>query len=193
MTTYYICRHGETENNENKRLSGWIDTPLTDLGLNNAYSIAAKLNKVNFDRILSSDLGRAFVTAYLISRKITFVKDIERCKQLREVNYGDLANLPIAEAIRTYPAGLNVSTNVAPNGESLSQMQERVLNFLKKVSTDSPNKTILIVGHDGTINAVYANYAKRDIGEVDTVSTNSHDFLAKFTINNGKIGTYILL
>jgi broad specificity phosphatase PhoE len=33
MNKFYLVRHGETENNRAKRLSGWIDTPLTDTGL----------------------------------------------------------------------------------------------------------------------------------------------------------------
>ena len=33
LNAFYIVRHGETENNRAKRLSGWIDTPLTDTGL----------------------------------------------------------------------------------------------------------------------------------------------------------------
>jgi broad specificity phosphatase PhoE len=33
MNKFYLVRHGETENNRAKRLFGWIDTPLTDTGL----------------------------------------------------------------------------------------------------------------------------------------------------------------
>ena len=98
MTTFYICRHGQTENNKNKRLSGWIDTPLTADGIKNAATSAEKLRSIKFDKIISSDLGRAFITAYLISRKLGYTSTIELSKELREVNYGDLANLPYSEA-----------------------------------------------------------------------------------------------
>ncbi len=42
MTMFYICRHGETENNKNRLLSGWIDTPLTEEGVQNALSANVK-------------------------------------------------------------------------------------------------------------------------------------------------------
>jgi alpha-ribazole phosphatase len=190
MTTYYICRHGETENNKEKRLSGWIDTPLTEAGVKNAINVAAKLKNITIDKIISSDLGRTFVTAYIISRQIGYESSIDRYKELREVNYGDLANLPINDAIAAYPAGLNISTNVAPNGESLAQMQQRVVNFIEVLSIANSGKTILIVGHDGTINAVYANYTNQDIGEVDSSRSNNHDLVAKFTVANNKVESF---
>src|SRR4051812_48009737 len=92
MTTFYICRHGQTENNKNRRLSGWIDTPLTNEGVANAQASAAKLRVIHLDTIISSDLGRAFTTAYIIARELGFAGEIERTAGLREVNYGELAN-----------------------------------------------------------------------------------------------------
>jgi broad specificity phosphatase PhoE len=190
MTTFYICRHGQTENNKKGRLSGWIDTPLTDEGVKNAHDSAAKLENTIFDLVVSSDLGRAFVTAYIISHKQSYGAEIIRLSGLREVNYGDLANLPIDEAIAAYPAGLNVSNNVAPNGESLVQMQHRVLETIQSLSEQHHSKTILIVAHDGTINALYASFAGLDIGEVDTKRSNAHDFVAKFNYDNQEIVTF---
>src|SRR6266545_7227401 len=103
MTTFYICRHGETENNKKKRLSGWIDTPLTEEGIKNASSSADKLRSIAFDKIISSDLGRAFVTAYLISRSLGYTSAIELHKDLREVNYGELANKFYSGPDSAYP------------------------------------------------------------------------------------------
>lgn len=94
MTSFYICRHGQSENNKHGRLSGWIDTPLTEEGVRNAASSAAKLNGTKIDKIVSSDLGRAFVTAYIISRKLNYSNEIELNKGLREINYGELGNMP---------------------------------------------------------------------------------------------------
>lgn len=94
MTTFYICRHGETENNKRKRLMGWTDTPLTEEGKLNAKSSASKLKAIHIDQIVSGDLGRAFATAYIISRQLGYSSDIEMSAGLREMNYGDLANQP---------------------------------------------------------------------------------------------------
>jgi broad specificity phosphatase PhoE len=187
MTTFYICRHGQTENNKAGKLMGWIDTSLTDEGVQNAVSSAAKLNGIKFDKIVSSDLGRAFATAYLISRKIGYTDEIERSRELREVNYGDLANQPYS----AYPEkSAAENTNFAPpNGESLAQMQQRVLAFVYKLSTDNPDKTILLVGHHGTINAIHASFTGEDMGTADA-NEKAHDFAAQFTVNNGSITSF---
>ena len=184
MTTFYICRHGETENNKNKRLMGWIDTPLTDEGIKNAASSVAKIRDIHFDKIMSSDLGRAFTTVYLISRELGYTSNIERLPDFREVNYGDLANLPY----EAYPelSALENATYIPPNGESLTQMQTRVMARINAISTENEGKTILIVAHGGPINAIYASFARENIGTADATH-HAHDFVAKFEYDDGKV------
>ena len=119
---FYIARHGETENNRAKRLSGWIDTPLTASGLEPLETVLAKLQNIAIDRIYSSDLGRAFITAYAMARRLPIDTEIIRLPGLREVNYGDAASMPSAEAYERYP-GLDSNTHFTPpNGESLATM-----------------------------------------------------------------------
>ena len=184
MTTFYICRHGQTENNKNHRLSGWVDTPLTDEGIKNALSSASKLSKIHLDKIISSDLGRAFTTAYIISKKIEYIDEIERYRDFREVNYGEFANMPY-EAYPELTAQQN--TNFTPKGgESLAVMQNRVLEGLATTSANNPDKTILLVGHDGTINAIYAKFCGKSIGLVDSTH-NPHDFVAKVECDRDNI------
>lgn len=179
-----MCRHGQTENNKNKRLSGWIDTPLTKEGVRNATSSAEKLSKVQLDKIMSSDLGRAFATAYIISRKLGYKSEIELHKQFREMNYGDLANMPY-ESFPTLTTDQNTNYT-PPHGESLIQMQQRVIAGIDSVAVSNSGKTILIVAHDGTINAVRASFTGEDMGVAD-LTRNSHDLVAKFVYDNGQI------
>jgi len=187
MTTFYICRHGETENNKKFRLSGWVDTPLTEASLKDIQSIITKLRGVQFDSVHSSDLGRAFITAYLITRGIGYTDEIHRHKGLREVNYGDLANRLWAEVD---PKGLNFLNDtdfVSPNGESLAQMQQRVIACLVALDKDSTGQTILLVSHDGPMNAIYTSFAKLDLGDRMKINVYPHDFVAKFTVSDGKV------
>jgi broad specificity phosphatase PhoE len=177
MTIFYICRHGQTENNLAGRFSGWIDTPLTKEGIKNAESSADKLKAIKLDQIISSDLGRAFTTAYIISRKLGYRADIERFSGLREANYGDFANT-------TYISHPEIDQTdkddfTPPGGESLVQMQARVLACLTDISKANSGKSILIVGHDGTINAVESIWNKQTIGAANS-NHHAHDFVAKF-------------
>lgn len=187
MTTLYICRHGETENNKNHRLSGWMDTPLTTEGKQNALSSAAKLSSVQLDRVVSSDLGRAFMTAYIIARQLGYSAEIETVEGLREINYGDLANQPYA----AYP-DISPQENagfVPPNGESLNQMQARVLQTVEQLTKHYEGQTVLLVAHDGTINALKANYHHTSMGVADTWH-NPHDFVAKFDWRDGQVTAF---
>jgi broad specificity phosphatase PhoE len=189
MNTFYLARHGQTANNKSKTFSGWVDTPLTEQGILDAHAAATKLSGVNFDVIISSDLGRAFVTAYIISRKIGYTDEILRSNRLREVNYGDIGNVSIVKAQAIYP-GLDTDTNfVAPNGESLGQMQQRVLKFISELEEQYTDKTILLVAHGGVIDAVKANFLDEDIGHYMTTQgiTNSHDYVAKFKVLDGRV------
>lgn len=187
MAIFYICRHGESENNERRRLSGWIDTPLTPAGEQNAANIAVKLGGLRIDKIISSDLGRAFTTAYIIAQRLSYRDRIERFKELREVNYGDLANQPYHDYPDLTPE--ENSNYLPPNGESLVQMQHRVLECLISLDKKYPEETVLIVAHDGTINALRAKCTGGSMGYAD-LTHNSHEFVAKFEIENGKITTF---
>lgn len=189
MTQFYICRHGQTENNKTKTFSGWVDTPLTEQGLLDAQATAVKLKDIDFDVIVSSDLGRAFITAYLISRKVGYTDEILRSDKLREVSYGDMGQVSIAKAHITYP-GLDTDTNfVAPNGESLGQMQKRVLEYIAQLNEEYDGKTVLLVAHGGVIDAVKSNFLGEDIGHfmVTEGITNSHDYVAEFKMQSGKV------
>lgn len=187
MTIFYVCRHGETENNKRKRLMGWIDTPLTAEGKLNAQSSAKKLKNIDIDQIISSDLGRTFATAYIISRQIGYTSEIEMTSGLREMNYGDLANQPYsAYPVLTSEENLNF---IPPNGESLGQMQKRVLDCVESLSMKYEGKSILLVAHDGTINALRARFNQTSMGQEDATH-NSHDYVARFVWDSDQIRTF---
>ena len=187
MTTFYICRHGESENNKRGRLMGWIDTPLTEAGKQNAKSSAVKLKNIHFDKIVASDLGRTFMTAYIIARQLGYASDIEALSGLREMNFGDLANQPYSAFPTLSPS--EKANYIPPNGESLSQMQQRVLDCVNLLSTKYAGQTVLIVAHDGTINAIRASYSQNDMGHEDDMH-NAHDFVAKFEGSDGQIKSF---
>jgi broad specificity phosphatase PhoE len=158
VNTFYIVRHGETENNKTGRLSGWVDTPLTEKGLEPTKRVIAKLADLRIDEIYSSDLGRAFVTAYVVARNLKFTKEIHRLPGLREVNYGDAANMFSVEAYKKY-LGLDQDTYYTPpNGESLDHMQQRVLTTISELNKKHTDATIVLVCHSGTMVALQASY-----------------------------------
>lgn len=175
--TFYICRHGETVYNAKGLLQGWFDTPLTSHGIQNAHTLAKKLQHLKIGTIISSDLGRAFMTAYIISRDIGYNREIIREPELREVSFGDLAGKPEAEVENFYHHLKDALTFKPTNGEALVSMQQRVLRFLQGMTTESYPQPILLVSHDCVINALYAAYKHIDFGEYNVDHTNAHDLV----------------
>ena len=190
MNQFYIARHGETENNKVRRLTGWLDSPLTEAGLEPTKQVIAKLNGVHFDAVYSSDLGRAFITAYVVERGLGIGLEIARVRGLREVNYGDATNMDKDVAYVQFP-GIDSETDYTPpNGESLRDMQTRVLKTLNELDAQHQNATILIVAHSGVIAALDADFRHVDIGGHNISEAYEHDFVGHFTMHDGHIATF---
>src|SRR6185295_14168776 len=60
-----LFRHGETWYSRNHWLTGWRDIGLTPDGEEQARNCGRMLAGIHFDKVFSSDLGRAFNTAAL--------------------------------------------------------------------------------------------------------------------------------
>lgn len=63
---FFFVRHGQTENNVARLMSGQADIPLTKLGLAQAEGAAETLRGERFDALVSSPLQRAMRTAAII-------------------------------------------------------------------------------------------------------------------------------
>lgn len=72
MKKLYLLRHGQTEFNVKKLVQGRCDSPLTDLGRQQAGMAAAWLKAHNVvpDKVVSSPLGRAIDTAQLVATEL---------------------------------------------------------------------------------------------------------------------------
>jgi probable phosphoglycerate mutase len=190
MNTFYIVRHGETENNRARRLSGWINTPLTDTGLELTKKVIEKLSNVQIDELYSSDVGRAFITAYVVARGLNFNSEIKRLPGLREVNYGDAANMFSVKAYELYPKLDRDTHYTPPNGESLDQMQKRVFKTIDELNTLYTNKNIVLVCHSGVMAALRASHIGQDFGEHNISEAYPHDYVGVFTFENGAITSF---
>ncbi|GAC1483853.1 MAG: histidine phosphatase family protein [Candidatus Saccharimonadales bacterium] len=190
MNTFYIVRHGETENNVAGRLSGWIDTPLTKKGLEPTQKVLEKLAHTHIDDIYTSDLGRAFITAYFIARGLRLTHIIKPLAGLREVNYGDAANMNSAKAYTLY-AGLDSNTHYTPpNGEALDHMQQRVLQTVNSLDAQHTDQNLLVVAHSGVMGALRASYLKTDFGEHNISEAYPHDYVGIFTLVKGEVASF---
>lgn len=87
--TIYLMRHGKTMLNTSDRSQGWIDAPLTPAGVEVAEFVGKGIgDSIKFDKVYSSDSGRAIETAEIVLDSANQKKEVQKDKRLREFNFG---------------------------------------------------------------------------------------------------------
>jgi broad specificity phosphatase PhoE len=153
----FLIRHGQSEANKEHIIQGHMESPLSDLGRDQAKTVGKKLldSKTTFDAIYSSDLIRAKETAKIITKKLG-IKKITFDKRLREFNLGDYEGKNSQKLTEDERAFLNscwkdYSIRI-PNGETVNEFISRVKSIFDEiVASAKEDSTILIVGHGGTL------------------------------------------
>ena len=87
-TEFTFIRHGQTADNVAGILQGHRDTPLDEIGRQQARMAAERLSNQTIDAIFASDLSRAFETAQIIGDAVGVTPVPE--KRLREWHLGEL-------------------------------------------------------------------------------------------------------
>ena len=150
MTTIWLIRHAESALGAEGRSAGQTDTPLSAFGQQQAVALAARLSNEPLAAIFSSPQQRAFDTAAAVAA--IHEMPVRRLDDLREMHQGEVDGIPLSELSQRYPDMMQRwredPTHVRlPGGESLNDVQARVLPLIETLYTDFPNETIAVVGH----------------------------------------------
>jgi len=148
MKKIIIVRHGQTNANVEGRTQGQINTPLNDIGKEQAKK-TGKFIKTNFSisEAWSSDLIRTQTTAENI------FKNFKTTKLIREMSFGDWENNLFEDIAKKSPELVKEYKNAtdqfkAPSGESFGDMFDRAKEFIKSLDFNNENE-VLIVSHGG--------------------------------------------
>src|SRR5688572_21291643 len=158
MTDILLIRHGETLWNQQGRMQGQQDSPLTPTGLNQARQLAKRLKDVAFCALYSSDLGRAHQTARCIADASGH--EVIADAGLRERDFGIFEGLTNHEIELRYPADYELFAKRDPHyvmegGESAAQFRRRAVGTLERIAAKHPGETIVVVSHGLVLDAVY--------------------------------------
>ena len=163
--TIIMVRHGQTRGNIDDKAQGHLDVELTNLGLRQAAALARRLEDVDIDAVYTSDLQRAVNTAEAL---IALRPDLEIQTRpgLREVYFGDYEDMRWSEIRAKDPElhqrwtdwNTRIKTRF-PNGETPFETRERVTAVADEIVSAHPeeNSTILIVGHTGSLQPLFAH------------------------------------
>lgn len=169
----FLFVHGETEWNRARRFQGRADSPLTDLGREQAETLARILRAQRDDpagyRIVSSPLGRALTTAQIVAR--AFGIDpiaIAIDERLVEIDVGAWSGLTRKEAVALDPARLADITRhewsyLSPDGENFDGVSRRAAAFL---ADHAEHQDLVVSTHGITsrlLRGLYTGAAREDL------------------------------
>lgn len=146
MTNIYFVRHGQSQANLDGTIAGWIDAPLTKLGIEQAEQEAEFIKKrhLAFDLIVASSLSRSYDTAVIIARSIGYpAEKIVVLDDLRERNCGDFEGRPRGELFEA-----TLEEQELAHVESFTDFAIRIQNISHQVAQMTIGTT-LVVGHAG--------------------------------------------
>jgi len=152
-TRIFLFRHGETEWNRTHRFQGRSDVPLNQTGKDQGHALALALKDEPIMAIYSSPLTRALETARIIKMFHPSVSLFEEAG-LIEMDLGQFDGMDAGEW-REKNADFrkawqeNPGSVTMPGGESLSDVQARVVQAFNRITGFyPPGCTLLLCGHN---------------------------------------------
>ena len=179
-TRLILIRHGESLGNSKRIILGHTDWDLSPLGYRQAEITTAALAGRHVDAIYSSDLIRAYHTVLPMasSRGLAVTTDAS----LRELYVGDWEGREVHELIDTYGDLYLVEwrqhfgTFIAPGGESVVALGERIERALAKIAEKNEGKTVIIGLHAAAIRSFWgriSGIAPENLAEAFPFPTNA--------------------
>lgn len=182
MLTIYFTRHGQTEWNVQRRLQGWGNGELTELGLSDAKKLAIRLQDTPLDIIYASTSKRAYQTAEIIAtgRNIP----IEKKDVFREICFGDWDGQYVDDITAQYPDDFHTFWKEPQlfnreTCETFSELQYRVKQALQFIVDQNSEGTVLVVAHSIFLRMLFATIKKMPISQVFTQKAPANTSLTK--------------
>lgn len=166
MAKLLLVRHGNTKGNSAERFWGNTDVELSTAGIRQAEQLRDRLATEKIDAIYASDLRRASATAEIIASQHHL--EVIICPELHEINFGKVEGLTFKEISQLYPELVKAwptrdLTFKYPDGESVGDLNNRVIKFLDRLEKHTPEETILIVAHSGVLRLLICHLLRMEL------------------------------
>jgi probable phosphoglycerate mutase len=162
-----LLRHGQSEWNAVRRWQGLADSPLSDLGRQQAANAATALSAIDpasgpFGSVWSSPLARAAETGSIISDHLD-LGDVRVDERLREADAGEWQGLTPDEIDAAYPgflAGHLRPPTFEPGHEVVARSLAAVADIAETGSSDGD--AIVVTTHSGVIRSLARHLGATD-------------------------------
>jgi len=165
----YLARHGETEYNRLGKITGQLNVPLNENGLEQAMMLAIDLRNVYFDALFSSPLKRCRQTVNEIKK---FHKETPLIfdNRLMECGAGVMEGEPRHDK-------WEYSEKFTPRGgESFFNLRKRVQEFIIQQVLENSFSNMLIVSHGGPIKIIRGFFENTDILSASEMSIKNCNY-----------------
>lgn len=165
-----VLRHGETTHNAEGIWQGQLDSQLSELGVRQADAVGPAVARLRPDRLVSSDLSRARMTAESVGRACGIPVELDA--RFREIDAGAWQGLTAEEVARRWPeerAAIMRGQDVrrggpGGEGERMADVLVRVGEALDELLADLGERECLVVStHGGAGKAAAAWLLRLDL------------------------------
>jgi len=167
VTVLLLIRHAESTANDRGLLTGWSPgVHLSDRGREQAKALSERLSAVPLAEIYASPLERCRETAAALASGRGIRVRLDR--DLGEVRYGSWTGRPLKQLARTKLwklVQLAPSRARFPDGESLSEAQQRVLDAAERIASRHPRRVVAVVSHCDPIRLLLSHLAGAHIDQ----------------------------
>ncbi|HEX6312815.1 MAG TPA: MSMEG_4193 family putative phosphomutase [Acidimicrobiia bacterium] len=158
-TKLVLVRHAVTEQTGPMLTGRAPGVDLSDDGRNQAKALAERLQAVPVRAVYASPIERTTQTAEAVADAHGL--DVRPLGGVIEADYGDWTGGKLAELAKTdlwKTVQRAPSRARFPNGESLAEMQSRMVRALEDVVAAHPGDVVVVVSHADPIKAAIAHY-----------------------------------
>ena len=148
----FLCRHGQTEHNDNEIVQGQMDSKINGRGKEQAKELRDRLAEENIDKVYSSSMTRALETAEIVAEPHDV--EIEEIEELKEVARAKFEGEQFEDLIEEITSSETEDYLWKPKGgESLEELKERGVKFLNSIKGEQEGEKIIAISHGGTISS----------------------------------------
>ncbi len=190
MTKLLIIRHGQSAANLDGVFVGHTDSPLSDLGRRQAEATADYIARnYHVDAAYASDLTRAFDTGKAAADRLGL--PITPDPRLREIFAGDWEQQKFDDLSSggspEYALWLSdIGVSGCPGGESVAQLQSRIVAALRDICEKNPGKTIVIGTHATPLRVFMTHCLGKPLEEMKDVPWVSNASVTEVDYAHGK-------
>jgi broad specificity phosphatase PhoE len=159
MTTFALIRNAEHGLLGHTIVGRAPGVRLSPEGVRQAEALAERLEGSSIRALYSSPRERARTTAAPIAARLRL--EVQIPAELNEIDFGEWTNRTLADLrdvqewrrFNIFRSGMRI-----PGGETMVEVQGRMLRLIERLCAIHPGQTVALIGHGDVIKATLAHY-----------------------------------